>query len=151
MLVAKIVDPGHRRLFTWREAGLGALVFSVIALPWYLLVISKNPGLLNYFLKVQTADRMLTNRFNRAQPFWYFLPVLFVGFLPWSYFFAGGLRNSSTCLAGPEPSLFTSSSPSSSSPSTAASSRPTSCRSCRRRHFSPPRSAARCRCRARGA
>ena len=91
-LVVKIVDPGHRRLFSWRETGVGLLVFVAIALPWYLLVIAKNPGLLDYFLQVQTADRMLTNRFNRAQPFWYFLPVLLVGFLPWSYFFAGGLR-----------------------------------------------------------
>lgn len=90
-VIAKYRDPGHRRLFTWKETGLGILIFSAVALPWYLLVIGKNPELLNYFLKVQTADRILTNRFNRAQPFWYFIPILLGGFLPWSYFFCNGV------------------------------------------------------------
>lgn len=92
LLVAKWVDPGHRRLFSWGETGVALLAFVAVALPWYLLVIDKNPGLFDYFFQVQTADRMLTNRFNRAQPVWYFLPVLLGGFLPWSYFFVGGLR-----------------------------------------------------------
>ena len=90
-VIAKYRDPGHRRLFTGQETSLGLFVFSVVALPWYILVINKNPELLNYFLKVQTADRMLTNHFNRAQPFWYFIPILLGGFLPWSYFFCSGV------------------------------------------------------------
>lgn len=91
LVIAKFFDPGHRRLFTWRESGVGLLIFAAIALPWYLLVIDKNPALLDYFLRVQTADRVMTNRFNRAEPIWFFLAVLLGGFLPWSYFLCGGV------------------------------------------------------------
>ena len=89
-LVAKFFDPDHRRVFSWREVLAGSGVFALLALPWYLIVMAKNPGLLYYFLKVQTVDRVATNRFHRHEPFWYFFYVFAGTFLPYILFFARG-------------------------------------------------------------
>jgi 4-amino-4-deoxy-L-arabinose transferase len=90
-LVAKLVDPRHRRLFSWREVALSCVLFSLIALPWYLLVVNKNPGLLEYFLKVQTIDRVVTDRFHRYKPPWYFFYIFAGTFFPYTLFFIKGL------------------------------------------------------------
>ncbi len=89
-LVAKFFDPDHRRVFSWREVLAGSGVFALLALPWYLIVMAKNPGLLYYFLKVQTVDRVATNRFHRHEPLWYFFYVFAGTFLPYILFFARG-------------------------------------------------------------
>lgn len=90
-LVAKAFDRGHRRVFTWSEAAIGAGVFMVVALPWYVAVCIKNPHLIDYFLKVQTVDRVVTNRFERDKPFWYFFFIFATTFLPYTLFLARGI------------------------------------------------------------
>ncbi len=92
-LVAKCFDPAHRRVFSWGETAAGTAVFAALALPWYLLVIAKNPGLLDYFVRVQTVDRVVTDRFRRYEPPWYFLPVFIGGCFPYALFLAKGLGN----------------------------------------------------------
>lgn len=89
-LVAKLFDPGHRRVFTWKETGFATALFALVALPWYIAVMVENPGLLYYFLKVQTVDRVASNRFHRAEPAWYFFYVFAGTFLPYILFFAKG-------------------------------------------------------------
>ena len=88
--IAKIFDREHRRIFSVSEILLGGAAFTVLALPWYLLVMAKNPGLLHYFLKVQTVDRVVTDRFNRYQPPWYFVAIFAGTFLPYVLFFLKG-------------------------------------------------------------
>ncbi len=92
-LLAKIWDPDHRRFFSWRETALATIAFILVALPWYLLVVAKNPGLLYYFLKVQTVDRVVTDRFRRYRPPWYFFYIFPATFFPYSLFFIRGLGN----------------------------------------------------------
>lgn len=95
-LIAKIFDREHRRIFTVGEILLGCAAFTSLALPWYVLVMAKNPGLLHYFLKVQTVDRVVTDRFHRYQPPWYFLAIFTGTFLPYVLFFLKGLRHHQT-------------------------------------------------------
>ncbi len=90
-LVAKFFDREHRRVFTCSEILLGTAAFLLTALPWYLAVIARNPGLLEYFLRAQTVDRAVTDRFHRYQPPWYFLAVFTGTFLPYLFFFLKGL------------------------------------------------------------
>jgi len=92
-LVAKLVDRNHRHIFRWSEVVTAAAMFCVIALPWYLYVISQNPGLLNYFLKVQTVDRVVTDRFRRYEPPWYFFYIFAATFFPYTLFFLKGMVN----------------------------------------------------------
>lgn len=64
----------------WR----GLALASVIGLPWYLWAAFENRGLLEYFIRYQGLDRYLTTTHGRGGPIWYFLPVLVLGFLPWT-------------------------------------------------------------------
>lgn len=70
----------------WRDFSPwpGLLLSGVLALPWYLWAVQANPGLLDYFLKFQTVDRVFSTVHQRPGPFWFYLPVLLGGFLPWS-------------------------------------------------------------------
>jgi 4-amino-4-deoxy-L-arabinose transferase-like glycosyltransferase len=90
-LVAKLFDREHRKVFSSGEILLGTAIFLLTALPWYLAVIARNPGLLGYFLKAQTVDRVVTDRFHRYQPPWYFLAIFAGTFLPYLFFFLKGL------------------------------------------------------------
>lgn len=67
-LAAKLLDRTHRSVFRPAEILAGTGAFLAVALPWYLLVLARNPGLLDYFLKVQTVGRIATDRFHRYQP-----------------------------------------------------------------------------------
>ena len=66
---------------------LGWLAFAVIGLGWYLVVIRRHPGLLDYFLGHEVYARIATDKLRRF-PEWYgpfvvYLPTLVLGTLPW--------------------------------------------------------------------
>ncbi|WP_118178916.1 glycosyltransferase family 39 protein [Paraburkholderia phosphatilytica] len=69
----------------WRRLYLvsGLIVFFAIVTPWFVLVQDRNPEFFNFFFIVQQFRRYLTPEQNRPGAFWYFVPVLLVGFLPW--------------------------------------------------------------------
>ena len=92
-LAAKFVDKSHRSVFRPQEILWGTGAFLAVALPWYLLVAAKNPGLLAYFLKIQTVDRIATDRFHRYQPPYYFLYILAGTFVPYVLFLVRGLAS----------------------------------------------------------
>lgn len=92
-LTAKFFDENHRKVFSTKEVITGIIIFLLIALPWYIIVIIKNPELLSYFLKVQTIDRVATNRFHRYQPFYFFIVVFIALFFPYSIYFLKATLN----------------------------------------------------------
>lgn len=92
-LAAKLFDRTHRSVFRPAEILSGIGAFLAVALPWYLLVIARNPGLLEYFLKVQTVGRIATDRFHRYQPPWYFLYILAGTFVPYVLFLVRGIAS----------------------------------------------------------
>jgi 4-amino-4-deoxy-L-arabinose transferase-like glycosyltransferase len=61
--------------------GSGLIVFLIVVAPWFVLVQMKNPEFFNFFFIVQQFQRYLTPAQNRPGPFYYFVPVLIVGFL----------------------------------------------------------------------
>lgn len=72
------------RVLTWRTLAL----FLAIALPWFVAVVLKHPGLLGYFLGYEVYDRVFTDVHDRnsgwSGPLEVYGPVLLVGLLPWS-------------------------------------------------------------------
>jgi 4-amino-4-deoxy-L-arabinose transferase-like glycosyltransferase len=70
-----------RALANWR----GWALFAAIALPWYIVVVLKTPGLLGYFLKHQLWERYTTTVHQRSGPLYYFLVVVLAGALPWTW------------------------------------------------------------------
>jgi 4-amino-4-deoxy-L-arabinose transferase-like glycosyltransferase len=69
----------------WKRLYLvsGVVIFFAIVTPWFVLVQQRNPEFFNFFFIVQQFRRYLTPEQNRPGPFYYFVPVLLVGFLPW--------------------------------------------------------------------
>lgn len=72
-------------LARWLASLRGWLVFALIGLPWYLFVLARTPGLLDYFLHRQIWERYATTVHQRGGPVYYFLVVVVVGMLPWTW------------------------------------------------------------------
>lgn len=62
------------------------LVFLVIAAPPFILAELKNPGYCYRFFWEENVLRYFTPRFHRGAPFYYYLPVIILGLLPWTFF-----------------------------------------------------------------
>lgn len=66
----------------------GLLLLLVIVMPWYVWVQNANPDFFNYFFVNQQFTRFVSKDFNNPQPFWFYGPVLLLGFLPWTVYLA---------------------------------------------------------------
>jgi len=72
----------------------GIVLFLGIALPWFVLVQVRNPQFLRVFILQHNLARYSTDAFRHRQPFWYFIPVIILGLLPWSLLaIAGAVRS----------------------------------------------------------
>jgi len=60
--------------------------FCVTALPWYILCARRNPDFFRIFIIEHNFKRYLTPEFQHIQPFWFYIPILFLGFIPWAIF-----------------------------------------------------------------
>jgi 4-amino-4-deoxy-L-arabinose transferase-like glycosyltransferase len=58
--------------------------FCLVSLPWYVLCALRNPDFLRVFIFQHNFERYLTPMFQHRQPFWYFVPILLLGLLPWA-------------------------------------------------------------------
>lgn len=84
---AWIVVQNRWRLLTQIHLFKGLLLIAAITLPWYYLAQQANADFLHYFFVTQHFSRFLAKgSFNNPNPWWFYLPVLFVGFLPWCSF-----------------------------------------------------------------
>ena len=64
----------------------GILLFCVVALPWYIAVQSRNPEFFRVFIVEHNFARFGTNLYHHKEPFWYYLPTVLVGLVPWTGF-----------------------------------------------------------------
>ncbi len=66
---------------------VGIGLFLAIALPWVLLVQKANPDFFGFFFIREHFQRFATEKIHhRYQPFWFFLPIIPAGLLPWLLF-----------------------------------------------------------------
>jgi 4-amino-4-deoxy-L-arabinose transferase-like glycosyltransferase len=61
----------------------GLLIFFAITIPWFVLVSIQNPEFPQFFFIHEHVERFLSTVHRREQPWWFFVPILFLGFLPW--------------------------------------------------------------------
>ncbi|MFL6649503.1 MAG: glycosyltransferase family 39 protein, partial [Sulfurifustaceae bacterium] len=71
----------------------GIVIFLAIAAPWHVLVARANPEFLYFYFVHEHLQRYLTTVHNRYEPAWFFVPVLLVGFYPWTVFLPYTLRD----------------------------------------------------------
>lgn len=63
----------------------GALIFLAIAAPWFVMVSMRNPGYAEFFFIHEHFARYLSNVHRREGAWWYYIPVLLAGLLPWTF------------------------------------------------------------------
>ena len=67
------------------ELGWGSLIFLLIVAPWYIAAELRRPGYLAYFIGQEHFARYLTPNFHRTKPWHYYLSVVAIGALPWTF------------------------------------------------------------------
>jgi 4-amino-4-deoxy-L-arabinose transferase-like glycosyltransferase len=68
----------------------GILLFLAVSLPWYVAVQLQNPQFLREFIFQHNLGRFASNMYHHKQPFWYFVPVLVLGVMPWTVLVIAG-------------------------------------------------------------
>lgn len=86
-LLARDIRPWTR--MNWLP---GLALFLVLSVPWFVLVSQQNPGFARFFFIHEHFQRFLTTEHRRTGPVWYFVPLLLVGFLPWTTLLPATLR-----------------------------------------------------------
>jgi 4-amino-4-deoxy-L-arabinose transferase-like glycosyltransferase len=64
----------------------GIVLFSFVALPWYVAVEARNPEFFREFIVQHNLGRFSKNLYHHTEPFWYYLPVTALALLPWTVF-----------------------------------------------------------------
>jgi 4-amino-4-deoxy-L-arabinose transferase-like glycosyltransferase len=75
----------ERDVRTWRRLHFAAGVPLLLALaaPWFIAVSVRNARFAQFFFVHEHFTRFLTTVHQRVEPWWYFVPLLVVGTLPW--------------------------------------------------------------------
>jgi len=63
----------------------GLAIFLAIAAPWFVAVSMANDEFAQFFFIHEHFARFLTRAHRRVEPWWYFLPIVAAGFLPWMF------------------------------------------------------------------
>ena len=62
----------------------GIAVFFLLAVPWFWAVCRVNDDFFHFFFVQEHLLRYMTQIHDRYEPFWYFVPVLIGGLMPWA-------------------------------------------------------------------
>lgn len=62
----------------------GVGLFMAITAPWFLLVQDRNPEFSRFFFIHEHFERFALPGHHRPGPWWYFIPVMLAGTLPWT-------------------------------------------------------------------
>ena len=62
----------------------GLAVFLLVTVPWFYLVMKANPEFFQKFFIYEHYTRFTTKELGRYQPWYYFVPILLLGMLPWT-------------------------------------------------------------------
>jgi 4-amino-4-deoxy-L-arabinose transferase-like glycosyltransferase len=68
------------------------VIAGVVAAPWFIAAMILQPGFSRYFFWTHHVERFVTP-FDHAKPFWYYLPQLVVGIMPWPVVVIAGWRS----------------------------------------------------------
>jgi 4-amino-4-deoxy-L-arabinose transferase-like glycosyltransferase len=82
-LIAYSVLERDGRPWTRLHLAAGLPLFLLVCAPWFVAVSIRNPDFAQFFFIHEHFARFLTRVHDRVEPWWFFLPLLFLGVLPW--------------------------------------------------------------------
>jgi 4-amino-4-deoxy-L-arabinose transferase-like glycosyltransferase len=62
----------------------GVALYFAITLPWFVAVQRENPTFFREFFLEHNLERFATNRYQHAQPVWYYIAVVLLATMPWT-------------------------------------------------------------------
>ena len=73
---------------------IAVVVAALVAAPWYVAMEHAHPGYLHYYFVERHVQGYLTATQRHAgRPFWYYLPIVLAGALPWTLHLAGAMHS----------------------------------------------------------
>jgi 4-amino-4-deoxy-L-arabinose transferase-like glycosyltransferase len=82
-----LIIKGELRFLKEMQIGWGAVVFLVVAAPWYILITLENGEYFRHFFIQQNLMNFFSSKAARhPEPFYYYILFLLGGFFPWSLF-----------------------------------------------------------------
>jgi 4-amino-4-deoxy-L-arabinose transferase-like glycosyltransferase len=70
-----------------RDVATAALAFAIVGLPWYAaMTYEHGTAYLESFFVGDNLERFATDRFNEPRPWWFYVPILLGGLMPWSMY-----------------------------------------------------------------
>jgi 4-amino-4-deoxy-L-arabinose transferase len=57
---------------------------AIVILPWAIAIQQREPDFWRYFIVIEHLKRFASTHAQHAKPFWFFLPIIIAGTLPWS-------------------------------------------------------------------
>lgn len=73
---------------------IAVVIALLVAAPWYIAMERAHPGYLHYYFVERHLQGYLTATQRHAgRPFWYYIPVVLGGTLPWTGYLVGALWN----------------------------------------------------------
>lgn len=80
------------RLLTRLHLGKGLILFLAITVPWFVAVSLANDEFARFFFVHEHFERFLTKVHRREGAWWYFIPILLFGAMPWTPYIVLRLR-----------------------------------------------------------
>ncbi|WP_369793137.1 MULTISPECIES: lipid IV(A) 4-amino-4-deoxy-L-arabinosyltransferase [Xenorhabdus] len=85
----------QKRFLEMVRFGPLAIISAVlVSLPWVLAIALREPDYWRYFFWVEHIQRFASDHAQHSAPFWYYLPILILGVIPWLGLFPGALLKS---------------------------------------------------------
>ena len=69
----------------------GIALCALVVLPWFIAVERANPEFFRVFILQHNLARYTTDTYRHRQPFWYYLPIVIIGLIPWITFVIAAL------------------------------------------------------------
>jgi len=87
LMVAGLYALAQRQLGAWRRLHPveGVVLLSIVAAPWFVAVSLRNPEFPAFFFIEEHVERFVGTGHRRSKPFWFYVPLLLVGLLPWTW------------------------------------------------------------------
>ncbi len=94
LMVAALYALAERQWGLWRRLhpvkGMGTML--ALAAPWFVAVSLRNSEFPAFFFLEEHFARFASTAHRREQPIWFFIPLVLVGMLPWTWIALEGLR-----------------------------------------------------------